>query len=144
VNKCIALDWVQLLSYGQVCLNKHGVLPTHKIWKNHAMKTALTCKEIIESSLEVPQKSRSFRKHKYGTNTTIRIAKNINKKTKNYLTTNKLSCSNLGARATCQIVDISDAYLGGINTLHAKLSKCEAMWSVTFKVCYTYIHIPYI
>jgi hypothetical protein len=40
LNECIALDWVQLLSYGQISLNKHEVLPTQQIWKNEAIKTS--------------------------------------------------------------------------------------------------------
>ena len=40
LNGCIAVDWVQLLSYGQICLNKHGVLPTQQVWKNEAIKTS--------------------------------------------------------------------------------------------------------
>lgn len=139
MNKCIVLDWVQLLSYGQVCLNKHGVLPTQKFWENHAMKTALTCKETIESSLELPQKSRSFRKHKYGANTTIRTAKTINKKQKIF---NNKQIILQQPWSTSNLPDCGHQRRlpWGINTLHAKLSNCEAMWSVAFKVCYTYIH----
>jgi len=40
LNEYIPLDWVQLLSYGHICLNKHGVLPTQQIWKNEAIKTS--------------------------------------------------------------------------------------------------------
>jgi len=40
LNECIALDWVQLLSYGQISLNKNGVLPTQQIWKNEAIVTS--------------------------------------------------------------------------------------------------------
>jgi hypothetical protein len=142
VNECIVLDWMQLLLYGQKCLNKHGVLPTQQIWKKtrpskpHSPEKTKTS----ESSLEVPQMSLSFRKHKHGANTTIRITKKLIKRklfnNKQIILQHPWSTSNFSDCGHQRRLP------WGINTLHAKLSNCECMWSFTFKVCYTYIMHP--
>jgi hypothetical protein len=75
---------VQLLSYGQISLNKRGVLATKKFGKMRPSKPALNCKDRNKTNqvYKFLKTSISFRKHKYGAKTTIRKEKNINNKQK--------------------------------------------------------------
>ena len=113
LNECIALDWVQLLSFGQISLNKHGVLPTQQIWKTRPLKPALTCKGRNQRI-----KFRgSSKRHYYSEYTNTALTQILGRKiliTSKQLFNNKqILLQQLWRGSNSQIVGISYAYTGG-------------------------------